>query len=533
MAGQAEAGQSVARSWRCAPAFAIWRSKRAWVMTGLIALLSVGMTGLSSPTLAQRTGTIGLIGDSMTAATHADEMCGAGNELPTCLDAKFGQHDYAWSYAGGFMSWSIAARLGYLPTQSANVAEDGARWEDALGQALRLDSATVETVVINLGANDVCRGFGHDYAGDLATITHHIDETLSYLLAVLPAGGRIYWAGIPDIVAFRNTMASRRNNYIFRSCQAAWDLNQDDITEEAAASLCHATGVTDTVCTNLADWQNVRDRLMARLVAYYRTRYDLDEGPCGRVLNSANTPADLAQAQQFNRALNGLLARKASQYDGRNGVKIIFRNILYKTPIEPNYVSHLDCFHPNRAGQMKIAQVLWKAFSARRAGTFGVWYDDFDDVNPCTQGLGLPWASCWYDFGDSGFEIKVDEKGWLKVQKDTNKQHRHYVVRELGDLSDMSALWMSFNHKRENLDDGGDRVYFNVYKNGLWYRLDQFQGGGNDLGEHAGNYYDLTPYLSSDLRIMFETENQASMKDGDRVKFDNINVFAWGDSLQQ
>ena len=62
---------------------------------------------------------------------------------------------------------------------------------------------------------------------------------------------------------------------------------------------------------------------------------------------------------------------------------------------------------------------------------------------------------------------------------------------------------------------------------GIW--LDQFQGGGNDLGEHAGNYYDLTPYISSDLRIMFETENQGSMRDGDRVKFDNIDIFAWGD----
>ena len=93
----------------------------------------------------------------------------------------------------------------------------------------------------------------------------------------------------------------------------------------------------------------------------------------------------------------------------------------------------------------------------------------------------------------------------------------------------MSGAWMSFNHKRENLDEGGDRVYFKVYKNGVWYWLDQFQGGGNDLGEHAGNYYDLTPYLSSDLRIMFETENQASMRDGDRVKFDNIDIFAWGD----
>ena len=116
-----------------------------------------------------------------------------------------------------------------------------------------------------------------------------------------------------------------------------------------------------------------------------------------------------------------------------------------------------------------------------------------------------------------------------KVQKDTGDQRRQFMVRNVGNLSGMSAAWMSFNHKRENLDDGGDRVYFKVYKNGLWHLLDQFQGSGNDLGEHAGNYYDLTPYISADLRIMFETENQGSMRDGDRVKFDNFDIFAWGD----
>jgi hypothetical protein len=160
---------------------------------------------------------------------------------------------------------------------------------------------------------------------------------------------------------------------------------------------------------------------------------------------------------------------------------------------------------------------------------YALWYDEFENNDGCSQEFGAPWASCWYDYGDTGFDIKVDDQGWLKVEKDTGDQRRHFVERDVGDLSGMSAAWMSFNHKRENLDDGGDRVYFKVYKDGVWYLLDQFQGPGNDLGEHAGNYYDLTPYISSDLRIMFETENQASMKDGDRVKFDNFNIFAWGD----
>jgi lysophospholipase L1-like esterase len=497
----------------------------------IAALVLAAIACLSAPALAQTSGKIGLIGDSMTVATNADEMCGAGKELPSCLDDKLGLHDLAWSHAGSAPSWSIASRLGYTFSQAVNVAEDGAQWKDALGQAARLSSdAAVDTIFINLGANDVCQSFGHDYTGDLQVIAQHIDDTLSYLLGILLPGARIYLTGIPNIVDLRNVMAGRRHNYIFGSCQAFWDLDHNEITEEAAASLCHAEGLPAAVCENLADWERVRDRLMDRLLSYYKDRYNVDEGPCGRVLNSANTAYDLDKAQQFNRALNTLLARKAAQYNGRNGVKIMFTNVLYNTPIQPNYVSRLDCYHPNRAGQMKMAQLLWQAFNRTSTGVYAIWVDEFENTDWCTQELGLPWASCWYHYGDDGFDILVDDQGWLKVQKDTGDQNRHFVVREVGDLSGMSAAWMSFNHKRENLDDGGDRVYFKVYKDGVWHLLDQFKGSGNDLGEHAGNFYDLTPYISADLRIMFETENQGSMRDGDRVKFDNLDIFAWGDS---
>jgi lysophospholipase L1-like esterase len=506
------------------------RTAASIVLPGFATIVLAALSCLSAPALAQSSGKIGLIGDSMTVATNADEMCGAGKELPSCLDDKLGLHDLAWSHAGGNPSWSMASRLGYSFGQVVNVAKDGAQWKDGLEQATLISSdPAVDTVFINLGANDMCRSFGHDYTGDLKQIAQHIDNTLSYLLSFLPSGATIYWAGIPNILDLRNIMAGRRHNYIFRSCQAFWDIDHNEITEEAAASLCHSAGLSDALCEILSDWEEVRDRLMEKLLAYHKDRYNVDEGPCGRVLNSANTADDLEKAQQFNRALNSLFASKAAKYNGRNGVKIIFTNVLYNTPIHPNYISCLDCYHPNRAGQMKMAQLLWQAFNRTSTGVYAIWVDEFENTDWCTQELGLPWASCWYHYGDDGFDILVDDQGWLKVQKDTGDQNRHFVVREVGDLSGMSAAWMSFNHKRENLDDGGDRVYFKVYKDGVWHLLDQFKGSGNDLGEHAGNFYDLTPYISADLRIMFETENQGSMRDGDRVKFDNFDIFAWGD----
>jgi hypothetical protein len=500
--------------------------------------LAIGMVTLAIFALLPQTagadpfGKIGLIGDSMMVGTNTDQMCGAGGELPKCFDSKFGQHDLAWSHGGSEHAWSIARRLGYSPSQVINMADDGEQWKDALDQALRITAVPdVDAVFINMGANDVCEKFDHDYTGDLAAIEQDIDETLSHLVQSLAPGSKIYWSGIVDIVRFRDVMVNRGHNYMFRSCQGLWDLDSDEVTEEAAQSICKDEGFPDDVCATLADWAWARDRIIDELLDYYLDKYDVSEGPCGRVLDSANTQSERDEARQFNKDLNDLFARKADQHNtAQSNVEIIFTNVLYDAEIQPNYVSRLDCYHPNRAGQMKLAQELWKGFDPTQESTFAFWFDEFDDQDWCTQEFASSWASCWYDYGDPGFEIRVDGDGWLRVQKNTGRHRRRHVVRHVGDLSHMTRAWMSFNHKRENLDDGGDRVTFKVHKDGIWHAVDRFKGSANDVGEHAGRYYDLRPFLSSDLRIMFETENQKSMKDGDRVKFDNFNIFAWDDA---
>lgn len=477
-------------------------------------------------------GFIGLIGDSIMVGTNSDQTCGAGREILDCMVSRFGQQDLSWSHGGGDHAWAIARRLGYSSSQIMNVSDDDEQWRDALSQAKRITAnPAVNAVFIHMGANDVCAEFGHDYTGDLDKIEQHIDSTLQHLVTRLRPGSQIYWSGIVDIVRFRDVMVNRSHNYMFRNCRALWDLDSDEITEEAAQSLCKDEGINGGICENLADWAEARERIMDYLLDYYLDKYDVREGYCGRVLDSANTQAERDEARLFNKALNELFARKATEYNGVNGVNIIFTNALYDTQIEPNYVSRLDCYHPNRAGQMKLAQELWKGFNQEQENIYTYWFDEFNDQDWCTEEFASPWASCWYDYGDPGFDIRVDGEGWLRVQKDTGRNRKRYVVRHVGDLSEMSGAWMSFNHKRENLDDGEDRVFFKVYKEGVWHQLDRFEGSGNDVGVHNGKYYDLSPFLSHDLRIMFETENQRSMKDGDRVKFDNFNIFAWGDAI--
>ncbi|HMB78054.1 MAG TPA: SGNH/GDSL hydrolase family protein [Kiloniellaceae bacterium] len=476
---------------------------------------------------------IGLIGDSLMVATNSDDMCGDGGEIPKCFDRKFGRHDVDWSHGGGDQSWSIARRLGYGPAQVVDAADDGERWKDALAQALRVTAdPAVDSVFIGMGGNDVCRDYGHDYGGDLAEIENHIDATLSHLVASLPQGARIFWSGVPDVVGYRNAMVRRRHNYLFKSCQGLWDLESDQVTLPAAKSICKdQAGDLDGLCSSVTGRKEARDFIVERLLDYYLDRYGIDEGPCGSVLNSRNGPAARRVARQFNKDLNALLAAKAAAYDGVNGIAVTFTDALFDVEIQANYVSRLDCYHPSRAGQMRLAQELWAAFAPAPApeSRFAFWYDDFADVDPCAQDFGQAWASCWRVVAGSAFDIRVDEKGWLKLQKNGNDKESGRIVRRVGDLSAMTRAWISFNHKREKLDDGGDRVYFKVYKDGVWHEVDRFKGKGVDVGEHAGEYYDLRPFISSDLRIMFQTGNQGSMQDGDRVKFDNISLFAWDD----
>lgn len=471
---------------------------------------------------------IGLIGDSMMVATHSDQMCGSGGEVLQCFENRLGDHDLAFSHGGGDQPWSIASRLGYGVDQVVNAADDGEEWKDALAQAQRITGdPEVDTVFIQLGANDVCADYGHDFEGDLEETATEIDATLSHLVHALPEGARIYWSGVVDVVGFRDQLADRRHNFAFGTCQGLWDLDPDDLTDEAVRSLCKDLDVPNDACDGLAEFDAIREPLLETLIDFFVDAYDV-EAPCGAVLDGRNTAADRARARAFNVALNRLLEDKAKFWsESQDRVEVVFTNRVFDVAIEPVLVSRLDCFHPSRAGQMNLAEEIWKGFEPLQAGNLSFFVDELDSEDPCAQEF-TTWASCWYDAGDPGFTVGVDSRNRLELSKETSQRRQGFVARDLGDLSDKSSAWISFNHKRQYLDDGGDRVTLEVFADGIWNPLDVFQGGGNDRNAHPGEYYDLTPFLSSDVRIRLETSNQGSMENGDGVRFDNFEVFAWG-----
>ena len=57
-------------------------------------------------------------------------------------------------------------------------------------------------------------------------------------------------------------------------------------------------------------------------------------------------------------------------------------------------------------------------------------------------------------------------------------------------------------------------------------RGDAFTGAGVDVGVHNEKYYDLTPFLSPELKVRFLTNNARSMENGDGLQWDNFSIFA-------
>lgn len=500
----------------------VTRMLQRWILAVACAALAL------VPSLATADpGKIGLIGDSMMVGTHADQMCGSGDEVLDCLENKLGDHDLAWSHGAGDFPWSIARRLGYGDGQIVNAADDGEEWKDALAQAQFVTSdPDVETIFIQLGANDVCEDFGHDYSGDLERIADEIDATLSHLVDALPEGATIYWSGIIDMLAFRDAMVDRRHSLVFNTCQGLWNLDGDEITDDAAVSLCKGSGIPGDLCNELVDASWIREPVIDEFVEFLVDSYDVDS-PCASVLDGRNTEADRQRARDFNAALNFLLEAKAAEWSMRQSkVRVVFTNRLFGLEVPPFLVSRLDCFHPNRAGQLALADEIWRGFEPSSESQLVFFVDEFDDDDWCEQEF-TSWGSCWHDYGDPGFYVLVDHKGRFRIAKRTSNRRAHFVERTIGDLSHMSTAWMSFNHMRESLDNGDDRVTLEVWADGIWHELDVFKGSGNDRNIHPGEYYDLTPYLSSDVRIRFRPSEQKSMKDGEGVRVDNFNIFAW------
>ena len=296
---------------------------------------------------------LGAIGDSISTAMDADDVC---DDTVECIE-NLGE-DWGWSFVTGVQSWSVRSRLlpfGFLGARTA--AYNGAKWDDALAQAQELMAVPgVSLVVIELGGNDVCQDLGEPLPS-LDVIEMHIDQTLTYLTDTLPSGGHVVLAEVPDVSRLHETMRFQPH-FLFSSCQALWDLDYDALRDEAVMDVCEDL-YGDWLCDNVSEFRDLTRDWLEELLEWLAEDVFDDPFLCANVLNSASTEETRAAAAQFNRKLNGLLARKAREYTDRNGVRVLFAGGIYDHPYAVDEVSGLDCFHPSRSGQAYLANLVW------------------------------------------------------------------------------------------------------------------------------------------------------------------------------
>jgi hypothetical protein len=489
-----------------------------------LAPLAIAQIGPYAPKLSPD-GKLGIIGDSIALGVHTSEMCG-NDDAYKCAKQALGSASPEWSYAAADKSWSIASLLGFDVAHRVAAFDAGEEWKNALDQAMTImTDPAVEAAFIGLGANDVCAPRGHDYTGDLDTIAGHIDATLGYLTDTLPSGGRIYWSGVLDVLQLYDLMRSRDHNFWFESCQATWDLDDNKVKDEAANDLCDHFS-SNTLCQFAGAIEEAKDELMNLLFSLWLDLEGVDEGPCGKVLSSRSTNGDRAEARDFNLALNQLMADKAAEYDGRNGVAVYYTDRIFEASAElrPYYVSRLDCYHPSRAGQLFLANETWRGFDPFAEPVSQYYFDEFDSQDYCDQEY-TTWDSCWTEIGeDNGptagdIVINVRE---LRV-RDNNKG----IMRRL-DLDGMQAAWLQYNWRRESLDNGDDYVSIDVSPDAgqTWYKQKRLKGDGDDFNMQRGYYHDITPYATADTWIRFKGSQELGAHD--KVFFDNITVLGWG-----
>jgi lysophospholipase L1-like esterase len=309
----------------------------------LSALVMAAVCAYSASASAQQFQVVAAIGDSISTAMDADDgncdKFGSGFfGLATCAGRLKEDWGSSWTTGDGGQA-SVRRQLLLPSTSVVTKQKNGARWDDALNQANALITdvgARRAFVTIQLGGNDVCRKLG-DTLPTKAQIAAQIDSALWQLATRLPSGSVVMVATMPNIEQLRNTMRYQ-SNFVIPSggtCQQAWNMG---------------TASTSGVWNDLANW----------MVSQFGTQF-----PCAVVLSDASNDTLRADAYRLNREINDAIREKVAAYNAwsnANGDRVQFAvaNSVYDFAFTTSDVSHLDCFHPSRTGQGRLASTTWR-----------------------------------------------------------------------------------------------------------------------------------------------------------------------------
>ncbi len=288
-----------------------WPVMRARISLILAAAvwLSAGASCIPAVTKPARLDPVRLyaIGDSIT--TGFDSYLFGDNPAVSWVN---GFHGFVEELFGIPDIWShnqrITAAYGSAGRTNVMEAQNGARWDDALGQAQGIVAEQPSYVTIALGGNDVCR----NTIGDLPTVPEieaHVDATLGFLDANLPAGATVVVVGIPDVKNLYD-VALAEKGVLGIDCQVIWATT--------------ALGF-----------------------------------PCGSMLSPSNSEADRLFVQSMNFAYNDAIRTTVIRRHAASRRAYYHFIDVEAVPFTGGDISSIDCFHPSADGQALISEETW------------------------------------------------------------------------------------------------------------------------------------------------------------------------------
>lgn len=246
-----------------------------------------------------------------------------GDSITRAFDAWLIADNLAVSWSNGYHgSWEqflgvpnvnahnqrITAKYGSSGRRNVIRAANGARWDDALGQAQNVVAEQPTYVTIMLGGNDVCRDEIADLPTD-AEIRGHVESTLAFLDQNLPAGATVVVVGIPDIKRLHDVAIAEK-------------------------------GVLGINCSTI--WQTTALGF-----------------PCGSMLSPDNSEADRLYVQSRNFAYNDVIALEVARMQaGSPRVHYHFMD-AEAVAFTGDDISSIDCFHPSGDGEALISSLSW------------------------------------------------------------------------------------------------------------------------------------------------------------------------------
>jgi len=161
---------------------------------------------------------------------------------------------------------------------------------------------------------------------------------------------------------------------------------------------------------------------------------------------------------------------------------------------------------------------------------FETFRDEFNNQTYNNNDGTLPWAADWVEINDDGNPTGSDEVVMTDLGADFSLRIRDNNgggegVERGADLSAFTAATLSFDYRREGLDNANDYVAIWVYDGATWAEIpgSRITGPGTD-GAYQSVSYDLTPYIAANF--MLRLLSSPNMGNNDEVFFDNIQLLA-------